>query len=688
MTTLTPVEGNPFEGGSGPLRVTVRPQDKSLKLTPVEGNPFESQTQGAAASAPSTLENIHQTVSDSGFGVGQGVTLGWGDELVAAGLTPIEMGIGAFTGSDEGKGLGERVSGSYDRAIGKVRGLNKEAQQRSPVAYGAGNVVGGAMIPLGAVGQAASLPARMATGAGIGGGVGAVTGAGEGEGLAGRATGALTGGALGLGIGAVAPPLVEGGIRAVQAVGAPIVRGVRGAFNPDTEAARRVGSAIARDVQADPNAVTRLTPQEFTANVQGGGPAVNMDLGGETTRALARSAANTSPEGRAALGRTINDRFEGQTDRVTGWLRNVFHYPNAQAQQQAIEDTARTVNRGAYARAYRDGSGGVWSPEIERLAGSDAVASAMQSAARKARDESIVGGYGAMNPRITFTPDGRIQFNRGPTGVPTYPDLQYWDLVRRELSDAAINAGRGTAEARRLSQFARALNAELDQLVPSYNAARQGAASFFQAENALEAGQNYVTQNFANTATRQALARMTPQERQLFQDGFVSRYIETLERVADRRSILNKIAETPGAREKLEIALGRQRAAELEAGLRVEGIMDMARTAIQGNSTTARQLAELGLAGGAGSIGAYGTYNLDPAQMTTAAVMGALLAGRRNIDHRVAQRVATLLTSNDPGAVTRGIQIVARNNRFLDNIRATDRRIAATGAQQSAPTEK
>ena len=53
---------------------------------------------------------------------------------------------------------------------------------------------------------------------------------------------------------------------------------------------------------------------------------------------------------------------------------------------------------------------------------------------------------GGFNPKISFTPDGRIQFNRGPTGVPTYPDLRYWDQVRRELSDAAMKAGRGTEE--------------------------------------------------------------------------------------------------------------------------------------------------------------------------------------------------------------------------------------------------
>ncbi len=53
--------------------------------------------------------------------------------------------------------------------------------------------------------------------------------------------------------------------------------------------------------------------------------------------------------------------------------------------------------------------------------------------------------------------------------------------------------------------------------------------------------------------------------------------------------------------EQIQIALGPQRATELESMLRVENVMNMARGAVQGNSTTARQLFEMGLAGGAGS---------------------------------------------------------------------------------------
>ena len=63
-----------------------------------------------------------------------------------------------------------------------------------------------------------------------------------------------------------------------------------------------------------------------------------------------------------------------------------------------------------------------------------------------------------------------------------------------------------------------------------------------------------------------------------------------------------QIANSDAAREQMDIALGPQRATELQDFLHVETVMDAARSAVQANSTTAQQLVELGLAGGAGTF--------------------------------------------------------------------------------------
>lgn len=633
-------------------------------------------------------------------GARSGVTMNFGDELagvVAASPlknqvpTPFNLAGQAMTGlaalGYEYLTGGDEAAKRYAAGRDEIRALQKQAQEQYPGTYTTGQVAGAvaAPVPFGAAVNAATLPARVGRGAAVGAGFGAVSGAGEGENLVDRGSRAVVGAGIGAGVGAVAPAAVEGVVQGGRRALEPMVNAWRGARNVDDEAARRVAIALERDVRADPHAANRLTPTEFAYNSGAQGPATVMDIGGDATRALARSSANTSPEGRGILNRAIDERFEGQSGRVSEYLGGAFNYPDAAATQAALQQSARNVNRGAYARAYRDGSGGLWSPELERLAGSDAVSGAMQSAARKAKDEAIIGGYGAMNPRVTFTQDGQIQFNRGLNGVPTYPDLQYWDLVRRELSDAARNAGGGTSEARRLNSFATALNSELDNLVPSYQAARRGAAQFFGAENALEAGQNFVRQNAPAGEARRALAQMSATERQLFQDGFVSRYVEQINATGDRRNILNQITQSPAAREKIELVLGPQRATELEARLRIEGIMDLARGAVQGNSTTARQLQELGLAGGAYGIGT-GFNPLDP---NPTALMGAALVygaarGRNAVNERLAQRVAEMLTSSNPNVILQGVRTVARNQAMLSSLRGADRRIAQAGGGQGA----
>jgi hypothetical protein len=93
---------------------------------------------------------------------------------------------------------------------------------------------------------------------------------------------------------------------------------------------------------------------------------------------------------------------------------------------------------------------------------------------------------------------------------------------------------------------------------------------------------------------------MKPNERQLFQDGFIAQYIDVLSRTGDRRNILNKIADNPRARERLEIVMGKDKYAEFDTKLRIEGIQQLAKDAIQGNSWTARRLDRSWMISGAG----------------------------------------------------------------------------------------
>jgi hypothetical protein len=210
------------------------------------------------------------------------------------------------------------------------------------------------------------------------------------------------------------------------------------------------------------------------------------------------------------------------------------------------------------------------------------------------------------------------------------------------------------------------------------------AAELFKATDALDAGEKFVTSAMRNEEARRALAKMSLEERTLFSEGFASRLVAKIEESGDRRNVLNQVATSKAARERIEMALGPQKARELEAHLRVEGIMDLARGAM-GNSTTARQLAEMGLAGGVyGSAGTYSLYTGDMSAMIYASLLFGARAGKGKIDQKVAKQVAELLASNDPRKLQNGLKIVSRNSKFLDALRNADASLARIGAQQSS----
>jgi hypothetical protein len=575
--------------------------------------------------------------------------------------------------------FGER----YAHSLRDQEGMDKSFHEAHPVADTVAEIGGGIAATGGAAATATGARLLGLTGntlpqlIGRGAASGAVI---SGADAAVRGENPLSAAGVGGAVGAVAPPL---GRLVNSKVVQPIANAARGASNPAAEAERRVASAIDRDIR---NNDRGLTLQEMTNASASGQPAALIDAGGETTRALARSAANTSPEGRSELNRAIDQRFETQAPRLADWLRHTFHFPNADAQQEAINTVARTVNRPAYARAYRDGDREIISDELHRLMGSPALVEAMRKASVSGKDRAITQGVGAMRQGVTVE-NGMVNFTQGRNGVPAYPNLAFWDATKRELDDAtnaAMRAGR-REEASTLTQLTRSLRDELDTLVPTYRNARAGAAAFFGADNAIEAGQNFVgaSSRFGLPEARRTLAAMSPQERQLFQDGYVSRLVETIEQTGDRRTILNKIMASPAARDEMRMALGPMRMNEVEARLRVEGIMDLARPAVQGNSTTARQLVELGLAGG---VGGYEGYQGDPQALVKAALVYGAARGHRVIDERVARQVARLLASDNVGQLQRGLRIITRNQNMMGAIRNADAGLASVTARGAAPT--
>lgn len=623
-----------------------------------------------------------------------------GQTVIGAG----RLAYDSMTGKDP------EATKTYEHARDEERAASALAQKQHPYIYSAGEIAGSlpAMAALPEAGlargitvattKAAKIARTVADSAVLGGEYGALSGAGEGTDAASRVGHAATGAASGIAGGAIAPVVGEVAGAAYNKFGRPAVDAVRGFINPEAEAARRLAKALQADQEMIQSGTAKgMTPQAWAAARQAGEPVTLAELGAGNTQALLRSAANTSPEGRAALEKVIEERFAGQSERVADDVRGlVSGGANAHKtgdQLVAEYDAARLP---AYKQAYREGDKEIVSPTIERLMGSPMFEGAMKAAVTSGKDRAITEGYGAFNPGVTVE-NGLIKFTKTkPNGVPQYPNLQYWDSVKKELDGIATMAKRsGDPRGDVAATMAKTLRTELDNAVPSYGNARGIAAQYFGESNALEAGQKLAGRKVDPKEIRDVMAKMKPDEKELFREGYASDWAgRVIGNISESRDITKAMFNSPNERARALAVFGPAGMAKMEARMSLETIMDGARKAM-GNSTTARQLIEAGLAGGtlegylsgwdpthmaAGFAGAAGARKAIGSEMAAGA---RKLVGR--VDSKTARLVAELLTSNDPTRLAQGLRMAQKNQRIADGLKRVATYVGLSGQTKAVP---
>lgn len=568
-------------------------------------------------------------------------------------------------------GQGESFQDAKDRiaAQGQV-----DLSQRTAATL-AGNVAGGVALPGGALASSGIKGA-----AAVGAGYGALYGAGTGDTVGDRALNAAGGAAVGSALGAGSSVAITG-LGALAGKASDMLQGiaapVRGALNTDAEALRRIGGAFQRDAATGQG----MTAAEMAAARAEGAPIIAADAGGSAVRSLARSSANSSPEARAALEGAVMERSASQGPRIADRVAEVSGATgDVEGVRAALQRQAQAANRPAYARAYAEGGEGVWDEGFAQIASAPAVQSAIKKATTTGANRAAADGFAPVKNPFIEGANGQMQLKGDAV-----PNLQFWDHVKRNLDDKYETLKRAGAksEAGDVLTLKDQLVSYLDQAVPSYKKARAGAAEAFGAQDALDAGSKFIGANIGHAEARRAVAKMSEPERKLFADGFASSLVEKINGVADRRDVVNAVFGTPKARERVEIALGRGKATELEMSLRLETIMTQTKNQVVGNSTTARQLAEYGLAGGVG--GAAGAYQTgDFSGFTMGSAFGAAARfGAMKIDARVAQRVGEMLASEDPAIKQKALTQIARTPALQNLVRKVEEMVVKGSAQGS-----
>ena len=585
---------------------------------------------------------------------------------------------------------------SYDENMAAAEGLNASDRENMPISSTTGRITGAIapMFPLGATKIGAQ--ALGLTGKNIGtralasaGSSAAITGA---DSLARGASAGDAGLSAGIsaGIGG-AIPFVGAGLRAGYGAVADRVKPVLGGLRaPEKEAMRRVGNAL----QMDDVKRAFSASDEATARLNGT-PLINADRGGETTRALSRSVANQSPEARRELAQFTQDRFYNQAPRAQTFLHRIMRGATDDlTYQDSIKAAAQKANRPAYRAAFdAPEAQAMWTPRLKELMQSPAMQDAAKSATGRGANRAAVEGFKPIRNPFTFKQDGTFSLAQAKKGEQAIPTLQFWDQAKRNL-DGMIGTAQRQGDktlAADLMALKTSLVSEMDGAVPAYAAARKGAAGFFDAEDALEAGKKFVNINRAIPETKRVLVKMSKDEREAFAVGFAAELKDKIGQSRDSMNVINQIFGSPEAREKVLLALGKERFKEFESFINVERTADMLRQAVSGNSSSVRQFIEMGLTGTGAGVGGFVYSGGDWTSAMTAAAAGAggKFAAQKS-GQKVLRVMTNMLLSDDPRKMEQAINLVKNNkdaNASLELIGTLVRSIGISAAPALAGAE-
>ena len=679
-----------------------------------EGISFEEASQPsletgisfAEAATPSLKRDVARKTGAFMTGVGKMVPFGQDipAAISAARSYLPEAAPGAHpAGVPREGGFGSRMEAAKRAQIGAAEELGAE----SPWTQRAGMATGfaGTLSPLGKVAQAerglagalqyytpqavtkllprAAPAVAKGTAAGvIGSELGAAYGAGEGvtpeERLANMKRGALIGG----GLSAAVPflgGLVSKGYQALREEFPGLISGAEKA------AMRTIEERAAPDIRVQE---LGLTAPELSAAIQRGQPVTAVEAAGPALRETLRTESNLHPAVEAIVKPFLRTRYEGQAGRYENQLRNMT--PLSLDAAETIRDlrsAAEKVNDPAYKAAYAAGSSGIWNPAIENLASTPAIRSAIEPALRRhANKVGVQGGRPMENPFITDPRTGAISL-RDPNITPT---LEFWDQIKRTLGDEIgelLRKGRNT-EAGELTDVKNLLVKQLDAAVPAYKQARAGAHQFFKADNAYDAGLNFMGMKDTVDLSKmiQTVGNMSTVEHGIFAHGVLTDVLNTIRNQGVNKNIANMF-NSPNSKRKFEVALGPRAAAELEGFVRVENMMQRAYETAFANSTTAKQAARMGVSSIksaapeiAATVAGYGLGGLP-------GIVGTLIAkhfvsdASKALTADVAESMARKLMSGAPQDIQDIVDIVSKNPAAMESLKKTEMYIQALATQ-------
>lgn len=646
-------------------------QDTQRELDIAKRMAVQRQTRGGFGEATfkGALQNFNDEVSGLAAGLVQGP--------IKAGEEAKDKGILSGLASIPG-----HIAEQYDIGKEATSRLQREYDDQHPILSAVGQVGGSLAAPRLFTKDPVGLGAQIGQNVVEGGVYGALGGLGEGDSIEERLGNAAKGVGIGVGVGVAAPALLAGGGYAARKFGGPLIDGVRVLMGKGEDVARgKVAGALANDV-ADGS--TRLTEREFARAQRNGQDVRLLDRGGNSTLALADSADVLSPQARGGMRAVSQDRFQSQSGRMEEAYGRVGGHADDLEIEDGLTTAAKAANKAAYDRAYKAGNRDLWDEKLSSLSESDAVQDAIKAAIAKQRNKRAAEGTNVRSfiPRVTVDEQsGRIIFQKGD--VHSYPDLELWDLAKRELGQkekAALRTGHDE-DAKMYGDLTRELRNHLDTLVPEYAKARGVAATAFGTEDALEAGRLLAKSKDPSASRKVARVwnKMTDAEKKLFRQGYTAIRSDQMRSVGKNVNAANKVQNSPEQQMLDKIVLGR-RAAILAETKKVEDVMQGTKGNF-GGSKTAERLLGHGVSAGLGSAAGGYSSDGDWKSITLGGLAGiGAKKGKMRLDQSVANHVARILTSSDPKAMDRLLLLAQKNPQVAQALEGATRSITRANA--------
>lgn len=574
------------------------------------------------------------------------------DNIANALFATGEAGVSALTGGEFNpvERFGE-MQDAEKLAMSKLREAN-------PVAMASGEVLGGLATAgklSGAPAMGVSAPTRGAvqsfmqpsTGgllaqAGKGAAQGAATGAayalGDGE-------DPTTAAGFGAAIGAAIPVVGRG----LQIAGQTAKNAVAPYINPERFAAGKVVQRLGLD---------NMTPDQV-GNRLARNPGLNVaDVAGENTKGLVRTAVNVPGPARTRVTSQMNIRQMGQGDRVGREVAAAFGDPAAF--QSTLDDTVNTIKTQAsplYQKAFKeapavDVSGVVQAIDDRIMPGVNKIVSPADNLA----DDSVTAAIARLRSRFLTGTNQRVGLQ----------DLHLQKMDLDGMIEKAKRAGEAT-KVRALVQVKNELLKAMDAASPDYKTARGIFAGEMEVQNALDAGLSYATNPASLTA--RDIAKMSKAERDAFRIGVARGLREVIDKSPDGADVVKRIFGSRSKRAALEPLFDNvtDRARFQNAMIR-EARATKTRQAVIGNSTTARQQADMEDAGIAlGTALDVGTGGIAGAIKNLIARAGARIGG---VTPEVADQIARLTMTRNPGDLQRAVGILRARGASMQQAQA------------------